>query len=463
MKLNKRPLRGHLCCFVLAGVAGLLPFFKSVEDPEAVMQRFVTMFKAQDAEAIHKIISPEVVGQTELSVKDVEAFVKRYRSDTLKLERLQIDKRFKSEDGEAERFQATLLFRGPVLAPQYKTPSLLSMTFLWLLEEGKWWLERPLTIHYVVTVNDPYPTTEQQETAMRFQASLEILGKLGFPGSEDLELLPSPSPGSAAEGYKELEKLHAQERSAKGVDPEGRGVQVFLEASTRKQGGFLSMYQADFENDSSKGRKPPPWDMFRDYVDASVKLAKSFEKQKKYKRAESVYRKLITFGRQWLDEPGGYQFVSWGLTFQKRGAEELARLLSETGGAQHDRIAAFASLTSRRLDLLQSALSCLDDMTDYRALQAATIAVEPSPVSVLKSWAVSTLAILALKGAPATPEVIQTAGAMVVVDNAAMRQVAWKTLEKLAAEPSGRMAAFIDKQKTWITDHSVYGTVQSFR
>jgi hypothetical protein len=463
MRLKKLPFNRHLCCFVLVGITGLLPFFKGAEDPEAVMQRFVALFKAQDAQAILNLISPEVVTQTELTVKDVEGFIKRFRSDTLTLERIQIDKRLKSEDGEVERFQTTLLFRGPVFGPEYKNPALLSMKLLWLLEGGKWWLERPLTIHYVVTANDPYPTPDQQERAMRLQASLEVLGKLGLPGSEDLNLLPSLSSGAGVDGYKELEKLYSQERGPKGVASDGRGVQVFLEAAAHKQGGFLSLYQADFENDAGRGRRPAPWDMYRDYVSATLKYAKSLEKRKKYKTAESVYRKCIAFGRQLLDEPGGFQFVLWGITFQKQGAEELARLLAETGSPQSDQAEAFTKLAARRLDLLQTALSCLDDMTDYRSLQAAVIAGEPSPVNVFRSWGVNTLTILALKGAPAARETIRNAGAMVVVDNPAMRQVAWKALEKLAAEPSGKMAAFIEKQKKWVGEHEVYGTVQSFR
>lgn len=463
MKLKRLPFNRHLCCFVLVGIAGILPFFHGVEEPEAVMQRFVTLFKAQDAQAILDIMSPEIVTQTELTVKDVEAFLKRYSSDTLKLERLTIDKRLKSEDGETERFQTTLLFRGPVLDPRYKNPSLLSMTLLWLLEDKKWWLERPLTIHYVVTVDDAYPTADQQERALRLQATMDVLAKIGLPGSEDLDLLPPGTEGSAVEDYRDLERIYSQERGAKGVAADGRGVQVFLEAATRRQGGFLSLYQADFENDPSKGRKPPPWDMFRDYVSASIKFAKSLEKQEKPKRAVSVYRKLLSFSRQLLNEPGGFQFVQWGLTFQKQGADELARVLSETGGTQKDRAEACARLAARRLDLLQTGLSCLDDMADYRSLQAAVVATEPSPVNVFRSWGVNTLAILALKGAPATREAIKSAGAMVVVDNPAMRRVAWKTLENLEAEPSGRMAAFIEKQKKWITGHEVYGTVQSFR
>jgi hypothetical protein len=441
----------------------MLPFFKSTEEPDTALQRFVALFKAQNAEAIHQMIYPEIVSQTELGVSDVEAFLTRYRSSTLTPERVQVDKRFKSEDEETDRFQSTLLFRGPVLSPRYKNPSLFSMTLLWVLEQDKWWLERPLSITYTVTVNDPYPTAEQQEAGLRFQTTLGILDKLGLPGSEDAELASRQSPGSGLEEYKELERLYSQERSSKGVDPEGRGVQVFLEAAARKQGGFLSLYQADFENDPSKGRRSPPWDMYRDYVRASTILAKSFEKQKKFTRAESIYRKVISFGRQWLNEPGGYQFVAWGITFQKMGAEGLARVLAHTHGAEKDRAEEFARLASRRLDLLQTALSCLDDMTDYRSLQAAIIAAEPAPVGIFRPWAINTLAILALKGAPASSDAVKQAGAMVIVDDPDMRKLAWKALEKLASEPSGKLNAFIEKQKKWVADHEVYGTVQSFR
>ena len=149
---------------------------------------------------------------------------------------------------------------------------------------------------------------------------------------------------------------------------------MLLKGAGRSQGGLLQIYQGDFPSGPEDKRRPVPWDMFRDYVQAAIKLGKTYEKQAKLKDAERIYRRVISLGRQFLDEPGGFQFVNWGMTFQKQGAEALARLLTSSRSAEKQQASAFVNLTSRRLDLLQTALNSLDDMADYKSLKAAILA-----------------------------------------------------------------------------------------
>ena len=251
-----------------------------------------------------KIIHSEITTEIEVTTEDMERFFKRYQSNSLSLESVRVDERFKSEDGTTERFQATLSFRGPVLSPEYPAPSKLNMTLLWAMQDGKWWLERPLSITYTVVSNDAYPTEAQNETSARFEAAIAVLDQLGLPGKEDLPWVDYPSAGDAV-ADKELEKLHLQERGSKGVDPRASGVQVLLKAAGRSQGGLLKIYHGDFAGGPEDKRRPAPWDMFRDYVQAAIKLGNIYQKQAKPKDAERIYRDVISLGRQFLDEPGG--------------------------------------------------------------------------------------------------------------------------------------------------------------
>ena len=117
-----------------------------------------------------------------------------------------------------------------------------------------------------------------------------------------------------------------------------------------------------------------PGTMFRDYVEGAIKRAKRQEKLDEYDKADAIYRRIISFGRQVLDEPGGLQFLQWGIAFQKRGAEELLQLHKITGSPQQKEIEAFLILATRRLNLLTTAFNCLDDMADFRSLKAAIAA-----------------------------------------------------------------------------------------
>jgi hypothetical protein len=464
MNMLKLYSKNRFCCLAMAGIMGILPFFGSPpEEPPAALQRFVTLFTGQDAAGFTKIIHSEITSEIDVTTEEVESFLKRYRSNSLTLESSSVDKRFKSEDGTTERFQATLAFRGPVLSPEYPNPSKLDMTLLWVMQDGKWWLERPLSIMCTVSSSEAYPTEAQNEIAARFEAAIAVLDQLGLPGKEDLGWVDYPSTGNAVAEYKELEKLHLQERGSKGVDARAAGVQVLLKGAGRSQGGLLQIYQGDFPSGPEDKRRPVPWDMFRDYVQAAIKLGNTYQKQAKLKDAERIYRRVISLGRQFLDEPGGFQFVNWGMTFQKQGAEALARLFTSSRSAEKQQASAFVNLTSRRLDLLQTALNSLDDMADYKSLKAAVLASGRTGDPIFRPWGINTLAILALRGAPAGPNAMSAAGGIVLVKNPIMEKKAMAALNELASEPSGKVKPFIENQKEWIRNHQVYGTVQAFR
>ncbi len=455
--------KDRLLCVAGIGALGLMSFFSSPEPPDKVVREFAAMITAQDAVGIHKTIQPDIAEEKEIRTVDVESFLKRYRSNLLKLDGTTIDRRLKSEDDTTERFQATLVFRGPSLGPGYEGPSTLKMTFLWVLEDGRWWLERPTFINYFVTSKAAYPTAAQQEIAMRFETALQVLDGIGLQGTDDLALIGRALPGNAVEDYKELEQLHYKERGAQGVDPTATGVQVLLRAAAKADGGLMQLYHGDFKGSGEEKRKPVPWDMFRDYADAAIKYGTTLEKQGSPERAERVYRLLISLGRQFLNEPGGFHFQSWGLTFQKQGAEALDRVLTARRAAEKKQVEAFVSLVSRRLDLLHTALSSLDDMADYRSLKAAVIAANRTDDLVFRPWGINTLLIFALQGAPASSDAVKLAGGMVLVNDPVMRETASKTLEGLVGEPSGKVKSFIEFQKQWISSHRVYEPAHTFR
>ncbi len=134
-------------------------------------------------------------------------------------------------------------------------------------------------------------------------ATLAILDKLGLPGNEDLQLLDPPHQGTAIEQYKELENLYRSEKGREGVDPKGRGVQVLLEAATKNRGGLLQLYHEDFKNRSEDTRKPVPWEMFKDYVEAAIKHAKFLEKREKIKQAKRFTDALLPWAGSFLTSP----------------------------------------------------------------------------------------------------------------------------------------------------------------
>ena len=449
--------------FAAAGLLGMVSFLQPTEDPGKCVKEFADLFITRDAKNIVKRIYPEVMADADINPSDVENFVKRFNRDSLRLDSFSIEKRFKDEEGTTERFQSTLVFSAPQLVPEYGGPSSLRMTLLWVLSNGRWWLERPLAVERVVVSNAGYPTASQDETAMRFEAAMEILKKIGPTGSIDLVEAPTPLSGNAANDYKELIRLYPSEMGAGGIAPTAGGVQVLLRAATRSVSGLLELYRGDFPAGSKDERSAVPWDMFRDYVEAAIRKGRLLETEDDVKSAENVYRAVIALGRQITRERGGFQFVHWGATFEKRGAEELARMLPGNRRAEKEQTAALASLLSRRLDTLQTALNCLDKMEDYNSLSAAIVAARRDDDPVFKPLAVSTLSILAFKGAPANAEAMKAGEDLVLVKNPLMQKIALEVLVEIAGEPSGRWKSFVEFQKQWVQRHNVYGTVTSFR
>jgi tetratricopeptide (TPR) repeat protein len=448
----------RLYSFVLVGLLGLIPLMGSPEAPDEAIRRFAAAFGSRDVKAMKALIHPDIASEKEIRGRDIKVFFERFAKPALRLTGHNIDERMKSEDGKVERFRATLSFAAPPIAPQYAGPSELKITLLWMLDKQKWWLERPLSIYYTVTSTEAYPSQSQQELAMRFEATLNILDEIGMLGQEDIEISGIPARGNALQDYIELEGLHTKERTEKGVSHRAHGVNVLLKAAAREEGGFLRRYHGDFKSGPKDKRKPMPWDMFRDYVQAAIDKGLAYEKMGDTGKAVKIYRRVISLGRQLLNEPGGFHFVSWGLTFQYRAATELGRVLRAKNDPEAEKVPEFASLCSRRLDLIQTALRCLDDLADYNALEAAIIASERQKDLLFRPWGINTLAIYAEKGAPAEQEIIRRTGAMVRVKNARMQAKAAQVLEDLAASRPKALGSFIQFQRDWVRSHRVYGT-----
>lgn len=452
-----------LCCAV-AGLIGLTSFIWSNEEPGEALQRFAKLFTAQDAAKIVEMIHPDIRSGKEVRAADVERFLKRCHSSDLALRNITVDERFKSEDGTTERLKSTFTYRGPSLGRDFPGPSTLRMVLLWVLEERKWWLERPLSVEFQVRSDASFPTPRQEDLALRFETALAVLNKIRLeepdPGRS---LIGRTAKGPAVSDYKELEKLHPKERGAQGIHHTAHGVQVLLRAAARSPAGLLQRYHGDFRSDPSDTRRPAPWDMFRDYVDAAIRYGKSLEKRGSRKKAERVYRRVIALGRQFLEESGGYQYHIWGLTFEKAGAQELVRVLPSRATEERRIAQDLVSLASRQIDLLQTGLNCLDDLVDYNSLQAAIKAAQTSEAGLFRPWGINTLSILSEKGAPAGPEVVQRAGAPVLVMNSSMQKAASNALDRVASHSSKEVKSFIDLQRRWVQRHRVYGAVNTFR
>jgi hypothetical protein len=450
------------CCAAI-GLFGLLSFLGPSQSPQEAVTKFARAFETQDAGEMLKLIHPDVVEGKDVTKEVVGNFLERYKGRPHRLQTYRMDKRLISEDRATERFQATLLFSGPPLAPEYPAPAILEMVLLWVHENKQWWLERPISIRFRVTSNAAYPTQEQDEVAMRLQQTLDVLEKLGLRSPDGDSLGGGVSTGGADEDYRELERLHKTEKGPNGSDPNAGGVKVLLRAAARPPGTLLRLYHGDFADRDAGQRKPVPWTVLADYADAAIRHGKQQERRGNVRGAETTYRRIVALGRHVLEEPGGLHFLIWGTTFQKMGASELARLLAAKRAPDAPKAEAFSQLCSRRLDLLQTAFSCLDSVANYAALKAAIMAAQRDGDPNFRPWAVNTLAIFALKGAPASNEVIAKAGGFVLVSNPEMQKSAADALEQLASDPTGRMRSFVEDQKNWIRTHEVYAAVRTFQ
>ena len=143
-EMMKSHFSRNFFCLAAVGLVGFMSLFSRPEEPEEAIKRFAKLFIAQDAAAISKIILPEIQAEKEIRVADITSLLKRLQSSSMSLSSFTIDRRFKSEDQKAERFQATLRFRGPRLSKDYPDPCTLTMVLVWLLENRTWFLERPI-------------------------------------------------------------------------------------------------------------------------------------------------------------------------------------------------------------------------------------------------------------------------------------------------------------------------------
>ncbi len=448
-----RPITHRFFCFALLGIVGILPFFAKPEPPEPAIKQFADMFVRQDAEGILKSMHADMVTGTDLTLSEIENLLKRYRANLFKFEKLDIQKRMKAEDESTQRVQVELTFKGPILAKEYPNPSVLKMVQLWIFENNKWWLERSISMDYYVESDKSYPTEPQDEAATQFEATLAVLDRLGLKNEEAEALAQSTESGNSADDYKELDRSYQRDKGSTGVDPKSESMQIFLKAAARANGGWLQSYSGDFQSGSEDKRKPVPWQMIKDYVKGAIELGKHLEKTGKTKSATAVYRRIISLGNQFAKEPGGYQFAVWGSEFQREGAEQLARI---GDAAEKPKALKLVRDCSRKIDLLQTALGCLNVMNDYVSEKAAIVAAIRKDDPIFMPWGINTLAIFAIRGAPANDEVCKAAGTTVIVFNPKMQKSASEALATLSSGPLTKVKQFVDFQNEWIRAHNVY-------
>jgi hypothetical protein len=437
----------------LLGVLGIFPFFQTQEAPDKFVMEFAEHFIRRDSAAIYSLMHADVVDGTDLTVSELANLIKSYNPEGFKLKQLKIDKRMKAEDESAERIQTTLTFEGPVLDSNYPAPVQMKFVQLWIFDKKRWWLERIVSMDTNVFSDQKYPTAKQNEVANQFTATLAILDKLGLQSQEAFQLVNLSKGENSAEDYRDLERAYERERGPKGLDYKANSMQLFLKAISRSEGGLLKVYQSDFQIDISDKRKPVPWKMFHEYVDSTIARAKQLEKSGKFQHAITLYKKIIGLGSQLLNEQGGYQFAFWGTYFQKQAAEHLYKIAE---GQEKNVCAKLISNCSRKLDLLQTALGCLNQMRDYDSLKAAEIAATRHGDQLFLNWGINNLVIFALKGAPANENVCRKLGNTALVINPEMQKTAQDLLQSIAIEPSGKTKKMIDFQTEWVKSHNIY-------
>lgn len=441
----------------------MFSFLYPSEAPDEALKRFAAAVVSQDAETMRQMIHPDVVEGKELSRKETESFVGRFKGIVEGVREARVLQRLKSEDGKTERFEGLVIFGVSAPPEGYEGPMTLEMTLLFVLEDKKWWFERPLSLHYTVISSAPYPTKDQEDIATRFEASLNALNKLVAEGGPPASPTPTESSESAAAEYKELNALYSSERGKKGVDVASRGVDILLKGAAKPYGGLLSVFHGDFKATPQDMRPATPFDAFKDYARAAMGRAKASEARGDGRKAENIYRGVYSLGGQFLAEPGGLRFFTWGTTFQQVSANELARTLKTSAPQEAKRFEESARLNSRKLELVKTAMTSLEDMADYHSLKAAIIAANRIGDVNFRPWGVNTLVLYALKGAPAKSEAMRKVKCLMLVRNAKMQELAARELDALAAEPSGKVRSFVDQQKAKARADRIYVGLGGFK
>lgn len=443
-------LRNNYLCLALLGAFSVFSMFSHPDPPDKSIKLFAELFLKQDAKGILGLMHPDVVAGLDFTLSELQERLSKYRPHEFTLENITLGNRTISEDKTTERLQATLTFRGPRLnSPNYPNPTKLRVTMLWVLEEKKWWLERSTSFEQTVESNQLYPTPVQEQLATEFQATLSVLDKL--KAESQFAYLGVTEPGSAYDMYKDLGRYYERERSDKGISVKAEGLYLFLRAVVKENSGLHSLYYGDFKRNSADPRKPAPWRMFNDYVQAAFLRGKKLEKEGKPAVAAGIYKKIISFGNQLIDGAAGMQFALWGATYQKQGAEHLAKISDKEDKAKTFKAAQNAA---RRIDLLLTCMNRLSDMADYGSLKAALVAAERHGDPLFSSWGLNTLAIFAYKGAPVDEETAKPVMGRIMVSNPRMTRVALAALERSGKRPEDK--EFIQTQKEWVAAHDVY-------
>jgi hypothetical protein len=442
-KLNTR-----LYSFAFVSVLGLFSFLSPPEDPQKVLGHFGELYIAQDAVSIMKIMHPDVIEGKDIDQTDIESSMKAFRTGDLKVSEIQIENKMKGEDETQERIQTLIVFTGPNPGAQYVGPSKFFLRQLWVLEKGRWWLERTISAYYEVESQVHFPTPEQQENAQKFQAALAVWDKIK-PQASSTEFNQK---NSSAEDLIDLERRYRREKDKIGPDCEG--VDLLLKIAGKPRIDFLSVYYGDFSKKPHESRKPVPWEVISAYVNAALSKGQLLEKNGKQAKAELIYRKLLNLGNSILAEPGGYQFLLWGSIIQKQAAEDLARVVL---GSDKQKFTSIVAVAGRRIDVLQTILASLDDLTDYRSLRAAIASLERPDDDFFRAWGINTLAILSVKGAPADKAALENTGNVAIVKNTTMQKIAREALERLSQESAEPVQNFIKAQTQWVQNHNVYG------
>ncbi len=427
------------------------------------MNRLATLIINSDSGGITNIIHPDMVADNDGQKTALENFLKRLPKDKIEFESSHVNSRFRDPENKVERFKGSISFRTPAQFSEYPGPWKLEMEFFWLLDDNKWWLERPISVLYTVESNQSYPTQSQEEVSERFMATLQVLATIPWTSPQETLISSRSASKNKSDDYMDLEKLYFQEKTPRGIDPDSSAVVKFLKIASRHLGQFFSLYSGDFKSGPKDIRRPVPWDVYKNCVEASCIKGRRLSQYGGEKEAETIYLSIMGFGGQIVDEGAGVQSTAWGLEFQKRAIEELLRLKKSPEPLDRSRLTEVLKLISRRLDLVQTALACLDDMTNYNSLKAAQIAAADYSHTVFGPWAINCLAIFSAHGAPAGAEAIKACGDIVIVKNSGMQSKAGETLDALASSSAGPIKFFIDFEKQYVKANRIYGAAGEFR
>jgi hypothetical protein len=448
--------------FLCLGVFGVLSFFQSPEDPSTALNRLATLITNSDSGGIMSILHPDMVVDNDGEKTALENFLKRLPKGKIEFDASRVNRRFRDPENQVDRFEGSISFRTPSQFSGYPDSWKLEMEFFWILDNNKWWLERLISVNYTLESTESYPTQSQEEVSTRLMTALEVLATIPWTSPQDTLNACLSAPKNKSDDYKDLENLYFQEKTPRGIDPDSSATLKFLKIASGNLGQFFSLYQGDFKSSPKDIRRPVPWDVYKNCVDASCIKGRHLSQYGRDKEAEIIYLSIMGFGGQIVDEGAGVQSTAWGLEFQKRAIEGMLRMKKPPEHLGWNRLAELLKLISRRLDLVQTTLACLDDMTNYNSLKAAQIAAKDYSHTIFGPWAINCLAVFSTHGAPACADAIKACGDIVIVKNAGMQSKAAETLDAIASSSAGPIRFFINFEKQYVKANRIYGAVREF-